>query len=106
KPRHLRGPHLDNDGRHLAGRQLGDRLHVAAVLVTEGEIADQVFDGCETLGFQHGRAAWADAFHIGERGSEIHLLPQCTMPSCNESPFCWRPPCAPPPRTSASASSA
>ncbi len=63
---------LHDNGGHFARRQLGDGLHVAAVLVAEGHVAEEVLDGYQALGFEHGCARGADAFDISERGGELH----------------------------------
>ena len=68
----LGGAHVGDHGRHLAGRELGDGLHVAAVFVAEGDVAEQVLDGGETLGLEHGGARRADAFDVSEGGGEVH----------------------------------
>ena len=54
---HFDRAHFGDHGGHLARRELGDRLHVAAVLVAERHVAQQVFHRGETFGFEHGRAA-------------------------------------------------
>ena len=64
--------HLGDHRGHLAGRQLRDGLHVAAVFVAERDVGEQVLDRREALGFEHGGARGADAFDVGEWGGEIH----------------------------------
>jgi hypothetical protein len=66
--------YIRDDRGHFARSELGDGLHVAAILVAEGDVAQQVFDGDETLALQHGRASRADSFYIGERGGEVHAV--------------------------------
>ena len=50
---HFDRAHLRDHGGHLARRELGDRLHVAAVLIAERHVAQQVFHRGETFGFEH-----------------------------------------------------
>ncbi len=77
---HFDRPDFGDDGGHFPRRELGDGLHVAAVLIAEGDVAEQVFHGGETLGFEHGRAGRSDSFDVGEGGGEVHAsFPQCTM---------------------------
>ncbi len=64
--------HLYDHGGHFARRQLGDRFHVAPVLVAEGHVAEQVLDGDQALGFEHGCPPRADAFDVSKRGGELH----------------------------------
>ena len=56
------------------GASCADGLHVAAVFVAEGDVAQQVFHRDQTLGLQHGRAGRADSFDVRERGGEIHAV--------------------------------
>ena len=53
---HFDRAHLRDHGGHLARRELGDGLHVAAVLIAERHVAQQVFHRGETFGFEHRRA--------------------------------------------------
>ena len=64
--RKLRRADLRNYRGHLAGRQLRDGFQVAAVLVAEGHVRQQIFHHREALGFQHGRPRRADAFDVRE----------------------------------------
>ena len=81
KPAILADAHFGDHRGHFARRELRDGLHVAAVFVAERDVAEQVFDGGETLGFEHGRAGRSDSFDVGEGGGEVHALAltQCTM---------------------------
>ncbi len=82
----LGGTDLGDHRGHFTGGQLGDSLHVAAVFIAEGNVAQQVFHGDQGLGFQHGGAGGADSFDVGECGAEVHAGDlkgdsryQCTM---------------------------
>ena len=46
-------------------------FHVAAVLVAEGRVGEQILDDLEALGLQHGGARGANAFHIHEWSREV-----------------------------------
>ena len=59
---------------HFARSELGDGLHVAAILVAEGDVAQQVFDGDKTFALQQGRTGRTDSFDVGERGGEVHAV--------------------------------
>ena len=50
----------------FARRKLRDGLHVAAVFVAERGVGQQVFDGEQTLRFQHRGARRADSLHVLE----------------------------------------
>src|SRR5207249_971289 len=58
--------------RHLAGGQLRDRLHVAAVFVAEGEVREEILHRAESLGLEHRGPAGTDALDIGQRSGEVH----------------------------------
>ena len=57
---------------HLARRKLRDGLDVAAVLVAERDVAQQVLGRDQPLGFEQGRAGRADSLDVCERGIQIH----------------------------------
>ena len=69
-PGHLRGSDFGDDGRQFTGRELRDRLQVAAVLVPEREVVDQIFHGFQTARLQHGAAGGSDPFQVGQRSIE------------------------------------
>ena len=66
EPGHFGRADFGDHGGQFAGRELRDRLQIAAVFVAEGEVMEQVFDGFEALGSQHRRAGGADAFEVRE----------------------------------------
>src|SRR5262249_29106435 len=70
--RELGGAHVGDDGRHLAGSKLRDRLHVAAVFVAERDIGEQIFDCDQAFRLQHGGARRTDSFDAVEGSGEIH----------------------------------
>ena len=77
---HFDGAHVGDHGGHLARRELGDGLHVAAVLIAERHVAQQVFHRGETLGFEQPGTGRSDSFDEGEGSGKVHArVPQCTM---------------------------
>ena len=72
EPRKARRAHLRDHRGHFARRKFVHRLHIAAVLIAERHVGEQVLDGAQALGLQHGRARRPDAFDVSKRSSEIH----------------------------------
>ncbi len=62
---------LGDDGGHFAGSEEGDGLQVAAVLITERRVGEEVLDGAKAFGFEDGGAGGADAFDELERRGEV-----------------------------------
>ena len=60
-----------DNGGHFAGGEERDGFHVAAVLVAEGGVGEQILDGAEAFGLEHGGAGGADAFDELERRGEV-----------------------------------
>src|SRR6185437_622286 len=71
EPGDLGAADFGEDGGHFAGREIADRFDVAAVFVAEGGVGEEVFDGFETLGFEHGGSGGADAFEVHEWSGEV-----------------------------------
>ncbi len=71
KARELSALHLHDDGGHFAGRDLSDGLDVAAVFVTEGDVAKKVFDGKEALGLEKLGARRPHALYVHERCRKV-----------------------------------
>src|SRR5260370_18903138 len=69
--RHLGRAHFAQHRGHLARRKIADALHVAAVLITERRVREQVCDHLHLLGFEHGGARRPDALHIHEWSRQI-----------------------------------
>src|SRR6185437_2615638 len=69
----LRRMHFHQHRGHFSGRQLGNRLQIAAVLVTEWSIREQIFHGKKTFGLQHRRAGRPNSFYVLKRSREVEL---------------------------------
>ncbi len=71
-----------DDGGHLAGTQLGDAARIDAVLVTEGQIVEQVLDRADALAGQDLRQPRADSLDVLHRGVELEHRTQFQVSGC------------------------
>jgi hypothetical protein len=64
---------LDNreDGGYLAGEELAYGGESGAVLVAEGEVREEIFDGSYAAGGESLSSLGADAFEIEEGAGEV-----------------------------------
>ncbi len=74
KPGNFGRPHLSQHRRHLARRQIADRLDVAPVFIPEGRTDQQILDNLKALCLKHRRARRSDAFYVHQWSREIQGL--------------------------------
>ena len=67
----FRGTDLGNHGGEFAGGELVNGFEVGAIFVAEGEVIEEVFDGFESSGGEHGGAGGSDSFKVGQFGGEV-----------------------------------
>ena len=65
------GAHVGDDAGHLAHAKLADAARVQAIFVAEGQVVEQVFDGCNALLQQDLRELRPDAFYELHIGSKV-----------------------------------